>query len=142
KWPRCVCGPRWRHTRLLLTERQLEWELTREPAGRSGAANMTIDASLLGEAARTGRAFLRLYRFDPPCLSLGRNEPAAARYDRAAIAWLGLDVVRRPTGGGAAWHEHEETYAAVATSAQFGGLLEATLAIPGRRGGAHIALAW
>src|SRR5947207_4730153 len=56
-----------------------------EPAGRSGTANMTIDADLLAETARTGRAFLRLYRFDPPCLSLGRNEPAAARYDRAAI---------------------------------------------------------
>src|SRR2546425_4755314 len=83
-------------------------------AGRSGAANMAIDASLLAEAARTGRAFLRLYRFDPPCLSLGRNEPAAARYDRTAIARLQLDVVRRPTGGGAVWHEHEVTYAVAA----------------------------
>src|SRR5947208_2395274 len=82
-----------------------------EPAGRSGAANMTIDADLLAETARTGRAFLRLYRFDPPCLSLGRNEPAAARYDRAAIARRGLDVVRRPTGGGPVWHQHEVAYA-------------------------------
>jgi len=110
---------------LRLTERQLEWELTREPAGRSGAANMTIDASLLGEAARTGRAFLRLYRFDPPCLSLGRNEPAAARYDRAAITRLRLDVVRRPTGGGAVWHEHEVTYAVAAPVAAFGSLRNA-----------------
>jgi len=93
---------------------------------------MAIDTGLLAEAARTGRAFLRLYRFDPPCLSLGRNEPAAARYDRAAIAWLGLDVVRRPTGGGAVWHEHEVTYAAVAPIAPFGGLREAYQAIHGR----------
>jgi len=106
---------------LLLTERQLEWELTREPAGRSGAANMTIDASLLGEAARTGRAFLRLYRFDPPCLSLGRNEPAA-HYDHTEIARRGLDVVRRPTGGRAVWHEHEVTYAVAAPIALFGSL--------------------
>ena len=104
-----------------LTERQLEWELTREPAGRSGAANMTIDASLLGEAARTGRAFLRLYRFDPPCLSLGRNEPAA-HYDHTEIARRGLDVVRRPTGGRAVWHEHEVTYAVAAPIALFGSL--------------------
>jgi len=110
---------------LLLTEQRLEWELMLEPAGRSGAANMTIDADLLAETARTGRAFLRLYRFDPPCLSLGRNEPAAARYDRAAIARRGLDVVRRPTGGGAVWHEHEVTYAVAAPVATFGSLRNA-----------------
>ena len=110
---------------MLLTEQRLEWELMLEPAGRSGAANMTIDADLLAETARTGRAFLRLYRFDPPCLSLGRNEPAAARYDRAAIARRGLDVVRRPTGGGAVWHEHEVTYAVAAPVATFGSLRNA-----------------
>src|SRR5438093_353144 len=103
-----------------------------EPAGRSGAANMTIDADLLAETARTGRAFLRLYRSDPPCLSLGRNEPAAARYDRAAIARRGLDVVRRPTGGGAVWHEHEVTYAVTAPIATFGGLRAAYHAIHAR----------
>jgi len=103
---------------LLLTE------LLLDPAGRSGAANMAIDAGLLAEAARTGRAFLRLYRFDPPCLSLGRNE-AAAHYDRAAIAQRGLDVVRRPTGGRAVWHEHEVTYAVAAPVAAFGSLRNA-----------------
>src|SRR5207302_10951868 len=105
--------------------RRLEWQLTREPAGRSGAANMTIDASLLAEAAHTGRAFLRLYRFDPPCLSLGRNEPAAARHDRPSLAPPRLDGVRRPTGGRAVWHEHEVTYAVAAPVATFGGLREA-----------------
>jgi lipoate-protein ligase A len=107
---------------LLLTE------LLLDPAGRSGAANMAIDAGLLAEAARTGRAFLRLYRFDPPCLSLGRNEPAA-HYDRAAIAQRGLDVVRRPTGGRAVWHEYEVTYAVAAPIATFGGLRAAYHAI-------------
>lgn len=82
---------------------------------------MAIDAALLTEANRTARAFLRLYRFDPPCLSFGRHEPARARYDRAAIARLGIDVVRRPTGGRAVWHEHEVTYAVAAPVAAFGG---------------------
>src|SRR5207247_7149500 len=99
-----------------------------DPAGRSGAANMAIDASLLAEVARTGRAVLRLYRFDPPCLSLGRNEPTA-RYDRSAIARLALDVVRRPTGGCAVWHEHEVTYLVAAPIATFGGLRGAYRAI-------------
>ncbi len=83
---------------------------------------MAIDQALLEEADRSGRAVLRLYRWDPPCLSFGRNEPALARYDRAAIARLGLDVVRRPTGGRAVWHEHEVTYAVAAPLASFGSL--------------------
>jgi len=125
---------------LLLTEQQLGWELIMDPAGRSGAANMALDATLLAEAARTGRAFLRLYRFDPPCLSLGRNEPTAARYDRAAIARRGLDVVRRPTGGRAVWHEHDVTYAVAAPIATFGGLRRAYRAIHARLASALTAL--
>ena len=83
---------------------------------------MALDQALLHAAARTGAAWLRLYRWDPPCLSFGRNEPALARYDREAIERLGLDVVRRPTGGRAVWHEHEATYAVAAPVAAFGSL--------------------
>ena len=90
--------------------------------GRSGPDNMATDAALLEEADRSGRAFVRLYRWSPPCLSFGRHEPATTRYDRAAIARLGLDVVRRPTGGRAVWHEHEVTYAVAAPVDSFGGV--------------------
>ena len=100
-----------------------------EPQGRSGAENMAIDQALLEEADRTGRAFLRLYRFDPRCISFGRNEPARERYDRDAIARLGCDVVRRPTGGRAVWHEHEVTYAVAAPLAAFGSPRQAYRAI-------------
>src|SRR6266540_2536525 len=111
-----------------------------DPAGRSGPENMAIDAELLAEASRTGRAFLRLYRFDPPCLSFGRHEPARDRYDRAAIARLGIDVVRRPTGGRAVWHEHEVTYAVAAPMDAFGGLRESYRAIHRRIAAALRAL--
>ena len=104
------------------------WQLLLEPQGRPGAEQMARDAQLLEEADCTGHAFLRLYRFDPPCLSLGRNE-AAGGYDRAAIARWGLDVVRRPSGGGSVWHEHEVTYAVAAPVATFGGLRRAYHAI-------------
>jgi lipoate-protein ligase A len=106
------------------------WELLLDPTGGSGAVNMAIDAGLLALAERTGRGFLRLYRFDPPCLSFGRNEPAAG-YDRAAITRLGVDVVRRPSGGRVVWHEHEITYAVAAPIAAFGGLRLAYWAIQG-----------
>lgn len=115
------------------------WQLMLDPAGRSGAANMAIDAELLADAAASGRAVLRLYRFAPPCLSLGRNEPTA-RYDRAAIARLGIDVVRRPTGGRAVWHEDDVTYAVAAPIATFGGLRAAYSAIHTRIAAALRAL--
>ena len=82
---------------------------------------MAIDQALLLEADRRGAAFLRLYRWDPPCLSLGRNEPAIERG--------GIATVRRPTGGRAVWHEHEVTYAVAAPIAAFGRLRDAYRAI-------------
>src|SRR3989454_888690 len=107
-----------------LIEATCACQLSLDAAGRSGAENMAIDAALLDRANGTGLSFLRLYRFDPPCLSLGRNEPAA-RYDHTEIARRGLDVVRRPTGGRAVWHEHEVTYAVAAPVAAFGSLRHA-----------------
>jgi lipoate-protein ligase A len=97
--------------------------------GRGGPENMAADEALLLEADRTGDAFLRLYRWDPPCLSLGRNEPAAARYDRELLERRGIAVVRRPTGGRAVWHEHEVTYAVAAPITLFGSLRESYCAI-------------
>ena len=82
---------------------------------------MWIDDALL-RRAREGVAFLRLYRWDPACLSFGRHEPAGVRYDRERIAALGLDVVRRPTGGRAVWHEQEVTYAVAGPVTLFGSL--------------------
>ena len=51
-----------------------------------GAWNMAVDEALM-ESVRAGDApALRFYRWSPACLSLGRNQPAAGRYDLAAIA--------------------------------------------------------
>lgn len=110
----------------------LQWQVTVEPDGRSGADNMAVDQMLLEEAGRTGGSFLRLYRWSPPCLSFGRNEPATTRYDRAAIELLGIDVVRRPTGGRAVWHDAEVTYAVAAPVAAFGTLRDSYRAIHAR----------
>lgn len=90
----------------------------------SGAWNMALDAALLRAAGRGGMCALRLYAWDPPTLSFGRNEPALRRYDRDAIAGRGLAVVRRPTGGRAVWHDREITYAVAAPASIFGTLRE------------------
>jgi lipoate-protein ligase A len=101
----------------------LTWRVVVDGVGRSGADNMALDESLLHDAAATGTPALRLYRWDPPCLSLGRNQQTLADEPR------GIAVVRRPTGGGAVWHEHEVTYAVAAPVAVFGSLRAAYYAI-------------
>ena len=57
----------------------------------------------------TSAPVLRLYRWDPPCLSLGFAQGVEAA-DRAFCAARGIDVVRRPTGGRAVLHHLEQTY--------------------------------
>jgi lipoate-protein ligase A len=83
---------------------------------------MARDQAMLDRVEAEGGMLLRLYRWDPPCLSFGRNESAQRRYDRESIERLGLDVVRRPTGGRAVWHERELTYAVAARVDRFGSL--------------------
>lgn len=92
---------------------------------RPGWENMAIDSALLDLADAEGSAFLRLYRWAPHCLSFGRHEPARRRYDGGRIRALGLDCVRRPTGGRAVWHARELTYAVAAPLSAFGGLTQA-----------------
>lgn len=96
---------------------------------RPGWANMAIDQTLLDRAEREGESWLRLYTWHPHCLSFGRHEPATRRYDVDRITALGLDTVRRPTGGRAVWHGHELTYALAAPCARLGSLQPAYLEI-------------
>ncbi len=80
---------------------------------RSGAANMALDAATLA-AVEAGEAppTLRLYAFEPAALSLGYGQ-SDDQVDREACRRLGVDVVRRPTGGRAVLHERDLTYAVV-----------------------------
>jgi lipoate-protein ligase A len=92
---------------------------------------MAIDHALLQRAEHEGESWLRLYQWAPHCLSFGRHEPATRRYDFQRITELGLDTVRRPTGGRAVWHAAELTYAVAAPSVRFGSLPAAYLEIHG-----------
>jgi lipoate-protein ligase A len=89
------------------------WRLLITPPAR-GAWNMAVDESILehigrGEVAPT----LRLYAWDPPCLSLGYAQPFADVNVERLIE-RGWDVVRRPTGGRAILHTDEITYSVIA----------------------------
>jgi lipoyl(octanoyl) transferase len=105
------------------------WYLWFDLDGRPGFENMAIDQALLERAGRYRERWLRLYRWQPHCLSFGRHEPAARRYDPVRIAERGLDAVRRPTGGRAVWHGREVTYAITAPADALGALRHAYLEI-------------
>jgi lipoate-protein ligase A len=79
-----------------------------------GARNMARDVAMLeAVAADEATPTLRLYGWDPPCLSLGRHQGlAAANFEFCRSE--GIDVVRRPTGGRALLHHLELTYAVIA----------------------------
>lgn len=74
-----------------------------------GGRNMAVDQVLLDSVKAGGPPTLRFYRWNPACLSLGRNQPARGRYDTDGPT-PGVDVVRRPTGGLAVFHDQELTY--------------------------------
>lgn len=75
-----------------------------------GAWNMAVDEVLLeGVAAGKAPPTLRFYRWKPACLSLGYFQSFAV-VDPASCGALGIDVVRRPTGGRAILHDCELTY--------------------------------
>ena len=88
------------------------WRLIRFGTA-DGATHMAVDEAIW-QAVAAGAAppTLRLYAWEPPCLSLGRNQPAA-RVRQDELQRRGYDLVRRPTGGQAVLHIDELTYSVV-----------------------------
>lgn len=91
----------------------LLWRLIRTPAAR-GAWNMAVDEVVLehiyrGESLPT----LRLYAWQPACLSLGYAQPISD-VDMNRVKSRGWEVVRRATGGRAILHTDELTYSVTA----------------------------
>lgn len=82
---------------------------------------MAVDDALAEGVAGGGAAAIRVYRWAPPCLSLGRNQPARGHYDSEGLAARGVEVVRRPTGGRAVLHDQELTYSVVVPEGILGG---------------------
>ena len=76
----------------------------------TGAENMRRDLELW-ELVRDGHkpVSLRLYSWQPWCVSLGKHQPLEA-IDVEAAQHYGFDVVHRPTGGRAVLHADEVTY--------------------------------
>jgi lipoate-protein ligase A len=85
------------------------WRLLLTPEG-PGAWNMAVDEAILEAAThREVLPTLRLYAWNPPCLSLGYAQPISD-VDESRLEEFGWDLVRRPTGGRAILHTDELTY--------------------------------
>ncbi len=89
------------------------WRLLDTGSG-DGYTNMAVDEALLEVYAAGGISpTLRFYTWSPPAVSLGYGQAIEADIDLATCQALGIDVVRRPTGGRAVLHDHEVTYSVV-----------------------------
>jgi lipoate-protein ligase A len=81
-----------------------------------------LEASVRGDAPAT----LRLYAWEPPCLSLGYAQDSGDA-DLPRLSGHGWQLVRRPTGGKAILHTDELTYSVAGPAHDphlFGGVLE------------------
>jgi lipoate-protein ligase A len=80
-----------------------EWRLIREEP-RPGSMQMALDEVAAETAAAGGPRTVRLYRWTPSCLSLGyHQDPDTVDWEWCARE--GVDVTRRPTGGGGIYHD-------------------------------------
>jgi len=76
---------------------------------------MSLDLELF-ETYESGKTkdTLRIYSWDPPCISLGYSQKLETEIDIEKAEKLGWDVVKRPTGGGIVFHnEAEITYSLI-----------------------------
>lgn len=92
------------------------WRLL-DSGAMSPALNMAIDQAILslhanGQAPPT----LRFYQWTPPAVSLGYCQKNH-QLDMEACQRLGIEVVRRPSGGRAVLHLGDLTYAVIAGTA-------------------------
>ena len=105
------------------------WRVIEDPPSR-GAWNMAVDEALLeGIITGASQPTLRLYAWQPVCLSLGYAQPFAEA-DSEALVREGWELVRRPTGGRAILHTDELTYSVTAPQTDprvSGGVLESYL---------------
>jgi lipoate-protein ligase A len=81
-----------------------------------GPWNMAVDEAIL-EAVGLGQSppTLRLFAWEPPCLSIGYAQSIQV-VDEGCLRAKGWDIVRRSTGGGAILHTDELTYSVIGPS--------------------------
>ena len=106
----------------------MRWRLLLTPA-MDGVGNMALDEALMARVRESNEGVVRVYSWVTPTLSLGRNQRAEGAYSAARARALGVDVVRRATGGRALFHHREITYSVTAPVPANGSLRESYHAV-------------
>lgn len=85
-----------------------------ETGEHAAAYNMGLDEAILESVASGAQPpTLRLYAWKPYAVSIGYFQGVQDEVDLTRCVELGIDVVRRLTGGGAVFHAQELTYSLV-----------------------------
>ncbi|MCC7053741.1 MAG: lipoate--protein ligase family protein [Gemmatimonadaceae bacterium] len=92
--------------------------LLRADGPRTAVDNMALDEALLRTAAEQGGAWVRIYAWDRPSVSFGRNQRTLGFYHQDRCDALGVPTVRRLTGGRALLHGREVTYSVAAPTSR------------------------
>ena len=90
-----------------------KWRLLKTE-NNTAAANMAIDRAVL-VANSEGKVLptVRFFTWKPPAISIGYFQSLEEEVDLEVCEKLGVDYVRRMTGGGAVFHDEELTYSIV-----------------------------
>lgn len=82
----------------------------------NASENMAIDEAIL-LSADSGKSppTLRFYGWSPPAVSLGYFQDFIREVNLNNCRSMGVDIVRRPTGGKAVLHENEITYSVISS---------------------------
>lgn len=107
----------------------MKWRLISDSEPLTGFENMARDEAILkqvdlGESLPT----IRLYRWSPYCISLGKHQNPEHELNLDKIKEAGIHFVKRYTGGRAVFHSEELTYSVIAPNdvASWSGKLQTT----------------
>lgn len=97
------------------------WRIFQEEANR-GSFNMAADEYLL---TYSKQPCIRFYQWQPACISIGYNQLLSDINIQTARE-EGIEIVRRPTGGRAVFHDTQDyTYSVISPLALFGDVQKA-----------------
>jgi len=101
--------------------KEKNWRLLVDPPANA-AHNMAVDEAILLHHARGETPpTLRFYYWNPPAVSIGYFQDMKREIDIDQCKKLGIDYVRRPTGGRAVLHDREITYSVIIREELFPG---------------------
>jgi lipoate-protein ligase A len=88
----------------------VEWRLIKD-SYNNGFINMAVDEAIM-IAHKNGLVppTIRFYQWSPPAVSLGYFQNLKKEINVKVCQEIGIDIVRRPTGGKAVLHDQELTY--------------------------------